>query len=71
MRKHFIICHVEGEKPIDKIQDLVNYFTTIYIEYMMRRVGLSKDQQIAVLTEMIQKYQIAEKDKDDVNNCVS
>lgn len=69
MRKHFVTCHIEGEKPVDKIQDLVNYFTTIYIEYMMRRVGLSKDQQIAVLTEMIQRYQIRENDTDDMNNC--
>ncbi|MBP3476649.1 MAG: hypothetical protein J6K48_10060 [Lachnospiraceae bacterium] len=69
MRNHFITCHIEGEKPVDKIQDLINYFTVIYIEDTMKRVGLSKDQQIAVLSEIIQRYQIRENDTDDMDNC--
>lgn len=54
MRNHRITCHLEDNKPINEIQYLVNCFATAYIENLLKNSGLSKDEQICVLSEMLQ-----------------
>lgn len=39
-----------------EIQYLVNYFTTVYIEDLLKNSDLSKDEQIAVLSEMLRNF---------------
>lgn len=68
MRKHCITCHIEGERPTDQIQYLINYFATAHLEKTMKRDGLSKDEQIIVLSEIIRRYQIRDNDTEDIND---
>ena len=56
MRNHRIICQLEGKKPMEELQYLVNYFTTVYIENLLQNSNLSKDKQIAVLSEMLRNF---------------
>lgn len=56
MRNHRIICQLEGKKPMEELQYLVNYFTTVYIENLLQNSDLSKDEQIAVLSEMLRNF---------------
>lgn len=39
-----------------ELQYLVNYFTTVYIEDLLKNSDLSKDEQIAVLSEMLRNF---------------
>ena len=68
MRIHCITCHIEGEKPTDQIQYLINYFAAAHLESAMKRDGLSKDEQIAVLSGIIRRYQIRNSDTEDIND---
>lgn len=56
MRNHRIICQLEGKKPMEEFQYLVNCFTTVYIENLLQNSDLSKDEQIAVLSEMLRNF---------------
>lgn len=56
MRNRRIICQLEGKKPMEELQYLVNYFTTVYIENLLQNSDLSKDEQIAVLSEMLRNF---------------
>lgn len=57
MRKHRITCHFEDNKPINEIQYLVNSCATLYIENLLKNSGLSKDEQIYVLSEILRSLQ--------------
>lgn len=39
-----------------ELQYLVNYFTTVYIEDLLKNSDLSKEEQIAVLSELLQNF---------------
>lgn len=67
MRKHCVKCHIEGEKPTDKIQYIVNCFAVMYLESALKRSGATKDEQIFILSEIIQRYKIREKGIEDTN----
>ncbi len=54
MRNHRIVCHLEDKKPIKEIQYLTNYFTTLYIENLLKSSTLSKDEKIAILSQILQ-----------------
>lgn len=56
MRNHRINCQIHGTKPMKELQYLVNYFTTVYIEDLLKNSDLSKDEQIAVLSEMLRNF---------------
>lgn len=53
MRNHRINCQFQGTKPMKELQYLVNYFTIVYIEDLLKNSDLSKEEQIAVLSEML------------------
>lgn len=56
MRNHRINCQIQGTKPMKELQYLVNYFTTAYIEDLLQNSDLSKDEKIAVLSEMLRNF---------------
>lgn len=56
MRNHRINCQIHGTKSMKELQYLVNYFTTAYIEDLLQNSDLSKDEKIAVLSEMLRNF---------------
>lgn len=56
MRQHKINCVLTGDKEVPYIQYLqntINAFTTIHIEKHIRESGLSRQEQINVLEQLI------------------
>lgn len=56
MRQHKINCVLTGDKEVPYIQYLqntINTFTTIHIEKHIRESGLSRQEQINVLEQLI------------------
>lgn len=58
MRQHKINCVLTGDKEVPYIQYLqntINTFTIIHIEKHIRESGLSRQEQINVLEQLIKK----------------
>lgn len=56
MRQHKIVCSLTGANETQYLQDLqnkVNEYTAIYIERSICESGLSKQEQIFVLEELL------------------
>lgn len=56
MRKHRMVCQLEGKKPIENIQYLINLYTAMYMEKFLRTNDLSKNEQIAVLNKILKIF---------------
>lgn len=53
MRQHKIVCSLTGADEAQYLQNKVNEYTTIYIERSICESGLSKQEQIFVLEELL------------------
>lgn len=54
MRKHRVICQLEDKNPIENVQYLINLYTTVYVEKLLKSSGLSKEEQIFVVNKMLE-----------------
>lgn len=58
MRQHKINCVLTGDKEVlylQYLQKTINIFTIIHIEKCIREGGLSRQEQINVLEQLIKK----------------
>lgn len=56
MRQHKINCILKGDKEtlyLQYLQNTINEFTTIYIEKCICESGLSRQEQIKVLEQLL------------------
>ncbi len=59
MRQHKIVCSLTGAKETQYLQNKINECTVIYIERSICESGLSKQEQIFVLEELLNSLRAA------------